>query len=123
MSYEGFIEDEADAFRTARISLAPLSFGAGLKGKVLSSFIYKTPVLGTNFAFQGFEDLDAKFFTESSLNADEFSQKLFETYFNKALNTTTDDWDIFHKELEKVFSIRSFKKDFRQYLSSKGINV
>ena len=123
MTYEGFIEDEADAFRTARISLAPLPFGAGLKGKVLSSFIYKTPVLGTSFAFQGFENLDGKFFTESSFDTDEFSQKLFETYFGKALNNSTDDWNMFHKELEKIFSIHSFKKNFRQYLSSKGIDV
>ena len=112
MTYTGFIEDEADAFRTARISLAPLPFGAGLKGKVLSSFTYRTPVLGTNFAFEGFENLDQKFFTESSLNADEFSEKLFDIYFKKSLNTSSSDWNDFHKELEKIFSINSFKKVF-----------
>ena len=123
MTYKGFIEDEADAFKTARISLAPLPFGAGLKGKVLSSFTHSTPVLGTNFAFEGFENLDKKFFTESSLNADEFSEKLFDIYFKKSLNTSSSDWNDFHKELEKIFSINSFKKIFKEYLLSKDLKV
>lgn len=123
ITYEGFIENESDAFKSARISLAPLPFGAGLKGKVLSSFIYRTHVIGTKFAFEGFNRLDDRYFSCSSLKEEEFSKSLFEIYTKKSLSTTSDDWEKFISGLEKDFSYKSFRKTFKDYLSLKGIDV
>ena len=75
------------------------------------------------FDFLSLLNLDQKFFTESSLNADEFSEKLFDIYFKKSLNTSSSDWNDFHKELEKIFSINSFRKVFKEYLLSKDLKV
>ena len=60
---------------------------------------------------------------QTSLNEDEFSEKLFDMYFRKSLNISSSDWNDFHKDLEKTFSINSFKKVFKEYLLSKDIKI
>ncbi|MEI8180881.1 glycosyltransferase family 4 protein, partial [Aestuariivirga sp.] len=49
----GFVPDLLDVFEKVRLSIAPLRYGAGLKGKVASSFLYGVPVVGTAMAFEG----------------------------------------------------------------------
>ena len=72
MTYKGFIEDEADAFKIAD-KLEIIAIWCWFKGKSFIILYLQNPVLGTNF--EGFENLDQKF-TESSLNADEFSETI-----------------------------------------------
>jgi glycosyltransferase involved in cell wall biosynthesis len=50
------IEDEKSFFDLIDISIAPIFSGAGLKGKVVSSFSYCVPVIGTEIAFDGFPE-------------------------------------------------------------------
>lgn len=47
------IPDHRAALASHVVSLAPLRFGAGIKGKVLESWAVGTPVLGTPVAFEG----------------------------------------------------------------------
>ena len=49
----GFVPELNDAFEKVRLSIAPLRYGAGLKGKVASSFLKGIPVVGTAMAFEG----------------------------------------------------------------------
>ena len=49
----GFVHDLKDEFNRVRLSLAPIRFGAGLKGKMATSFEYGVPVVGTSIAFEG----------------------------------------------------------------------
>ena len=51
----GWVEDLAPLFSQVRLSLAPLRFGAGLKGKVAESLCRGIPVVGTSVAFEGFK--------------------------------------------------------------------
>ena len=51
----GWLEDLTPLFDQVRLSLAPLRFGAGLKGKVAESLCRGIPVVGTSMAFEGFE--------------------------------------------------------------------
>jgi O-antigen biosynthesis protein len=51
----GWVEDLTALFDKVRLSLAPLRFGAGLKGKVAESLCRGIPVVGTSVAFEGFE--------------------------------------------------------------------
>jgi glycosyltransferase involved in cell wall biosynthesis/GT2 family glycosyltransferase len=49
----GWVEDLADLFSRMRLSVAPLRFGAGFKGKVATSLAHGVPVVGTSIAMEG----------------------------------------------------------------------
>ncbi len=49
----GFVEDIAPAMDDARISIAPLRYGAGVKGKVNMAMSYGLPVVATPMAVEG----------------------------------------------------------------------
>ena len=51
----GFVEDLEPFFAEARVSVAPLRYGAGQKGKVVTSFSYGVPVVCTPVAAEGME--------------------------------------------------------------------
>lgn len=48
----GYVEDHRKAIASHRVMLAPLRFGAGIKGKILEAWATGTPVLGTPLAFE-----------------------------------------------------------------------
>jgi GT2 family glycosyltransferase len=49
----GFVEDLEAFFSQIRLSVAPLRYGAGLKGKVITSLSYGVPVVATRVAVEG----------------------------------------------------------------------
>jgi glycosyltransferase involved in cell wall biosynthesis len=51
----GAVEDMAEPLGTARLSIAPLRFGAGLKGKVVESLAAGVPCIGTSIAYEGID--------------------------------------------------------------------
>jgi len=50
---KGFVADLNDVFDSALISVSPLQYGAGLKGKVVSSLSYGVPVVCTTISAEG----------------------------------------------------------------------
>jgi GT2 family glycosyltransferase len=120
ISYEGFIENEEDAFKNSKISIAPIPFGSGLKGKTLSSLLYKTPIVGTSFAFEGFHENYKNIMFESSLDAEDFSQKIYNAYIS-ADDLQPSDWNKIIEDLSKTFSYSSFvkilKKDIKEVMN------
>jgi len=53
IEFLGFVEDIEPLMRSIRIAVAPLRFGAGVKGKVNMSMSYGQPVVGTKVAVEG----------------------------------------------------------------------
>jgi O-antigen biosynthesis protein len=49
----GHVPDLASVFNGCRLSIAPLRYGAGIKGKVVSSLSYGVPVVATSIAVEG----------------------------------------------------------------------
>ena len=49
----GYVEDIAPYMDSARISIAPLRYGAGVKGKVNMAMSYGLPVVATPMAVEG----------------------------------------------------------------------
>jgi GT2 family glycosyltransferase/glycosyltransferase involved in cell wall biosynthesis len=49
----GYVEDLEDCFGALRLSVAPLRYGAGIKGKVAASLGHGVPVVGTACAAEG----------------------------------------------------------------------
>jgi glycosyltransferase involved in cell wall biosynthesis len=50
---KGFVEDLGSLFATAKLSVAPIRYGAGIKGKVLTSLGYGVPCVATCIATEG----------------------------------------------------------------------
>ncbi len=51
----GYVKDLAALFARCRISVAPLRYGAGIKGKIVSSLSHGVPVVATRVAAEGME--------------------------------------------------------------------
>lgn len=80
----GWVKDAESVIRTKRISLAPLTFGAGVKGKIGESLSIGIPVVMTSLAAEGMHMIDR----ENAMIADtsdQFAQKILELYTDKNL--------------------------------------
>ncbi|MES2606096.1 MAG: glycosyltransferase family 4 protein, partial [Pseudomonadota bacterium] len=53
IEFLGFVEDIAPLFHNVRLSIAPLRYGAGVKGKINSSMSYGVPVIASPIAAEG----------------------------------------------------------------------
>ena len=51
----GYVERLAEAFATARLGVAPLRFGAGVKGKITSTMLSGIPVVSTPVGVEGMD--------------------------------------------------------------------
>lgn len=49
----GYVEDLAQLFARSRATIAPLRYGAGLKGKIISSLSYGVPCVSTSIGVEG----------------------------------------------------------------------
>ncbi len=56
----GYVPDLEPFYETARIVIAPLRFGAGVKGKVTQALSNGVPCVGTTIAFEGSDLVDGK---------------------------------------------------------------
>jgi glycosyltransferase involved in cell wall biosynthesis len=51
----GFVKDVAPLFQKCKLSVAPIRYGAGIKGKISRSLSYGVPVIATSVALEGME--------------------------------------------------------------------
>jgi len=74
----GFVTDEALAnfYRRARVAVAPLRYGGGMKGKVIEAMRFGVPIVTTAAGAQGLDA--AKSFLGVSDDPDEFANLVFE---------------------------------------------
>ena len=83
MHYKGWTKDIYKTMSSYKLNLAPLRFGAGLKGKVMTGLETRTATIGSEIAFEGFpKELQEQAYT----NQDQFISKIAELYSNAALN-------------------------------------
>ena len=83
---KGFAEDVHDVMATSKICLAPLRFGAGLKGKLIDAMQNGTPCMMTSIAAEGmFGNLESNGFIEDS--SEGFVEKAILLYQNESLWT------------------------------------
>ena len=68
---EGFVTDEQlqNFYRRSRISLVPLRYGAGIKGKVIEAMRYGTPVVTTPTGAEGIPDAESVMAVEETAEA------------------------------------------------------
>ncbi len=76
---KGFAEDAMKVVRKAKVVLAPLRFGAGIKGKLTEAMICGTPSVTTKIGAEGMhDDLSWNGFIKD--NFEEFTSKAVELY-------------------------------------------
>lgn len=80
----GYVPDLRPLFEKARVFVAPLRYGAGVKGKIVNSLVYGVPVVTTSIGNEGLDLAHGR----EALIADEpeaFAAQIVELYANKAL--------------------------------------
>jgi glycosyltransferase involved in cell wall biosynthesis len=80
----GFVTDLKPLYDSIKLSIAPLRFGAGIKGKIAGSMCYGVPSIATSLAAEGMGLTD----NHNILIADspiEFAQKINNAYSDEAL--------------------------------------
>jgi glycosyltransferase involved in cell wall biosynthesis len=109
---KGFAKDVNDVMQNAKVCLAPLRFGAGLKGKLVDAMQNGTSCVMSSIAAEGmFGDFQSNGFIENKPEA--FIQKAI------ALYTNADVWQNKQKNGFKVLNERFNKTHFQREFARK----
>jgi len=122
----GWVEDVSKVMKGAKVCLAPIQFGAGLKGKLLDAMMHGTPSVTTTIGAEGMQsDLPFSGFIEDDSQA--FSNASVALYSQQKLWLKCQDYgfDIienrFHKDLfsevfkQRLMSIQTNIKEHREH--------
>ncbi|MCM2555854.1 glycosyltransferase [Chryseobacterium sp. Ch-15] len=100
-------------FENSRVFVAPLRYGAGVKGKIGQALEFKLPVITTGIGAEGMSLEDAKTALISDENPQNFADKILELYDNENL------WQTLHENsllpLSK-FSIETQEQNIKKML-------
>ena len=80
----GYIADVSDYFLSHRLSVSPLRYGAGMKGKIGQSLEYALPVISTSIGTEGMNLVAERDILEAD-NTEEFARQILRIYHNADL--------------------------------------
>ena len=86
----GYVKELSEYFDNCRISVAPLRYGAGLKGKVGASLAYGLPCVATPMAIEG-SGLEDKKHVLVAESPEEFSDAIYRLYSDETLWQSLSD--------------------------------
>lgn len=107
----GFVESIEDHFMSSRLMVAPLRFGAGVKGKIGQAFEYYLPVVTTDIGAEGMQLVNEK----NVLIANEeksFAEAILRLYNDEGLWNTLRDHSI---DSLRIFSPREAQKTLKNF--------
>ncbi len=113
VKFHGFVADIEPIMTDIRIAVAPLRFGAGVKGKVNMSMSYGQPVVGTTVSVEGM-------FTEHGKDvlmaddADEFAREVIRLYQDEDLWNRLSSGGL--NNVKQYFSFQAAKKVMAELL-------
>ncbi|MDO5969836.1 glycosyltransferase [Flavivirga aquimarina] len=109
---KGFAEHVSDAMQQAKVCLAPIRFGAGLKGKLVDAMQNGTPCITTTVGAEGML---------GSLEMNGFIEDTPENFANKAVTLYTDKslWKEKQQNGFQIVNKRFNKEAFQKELSNK----
>jgi GT2 family glycosyltransferase len=84
VSVTGYVRDMAPYFRKARVFVAPLRFGAGMKGKIGQALEYSVPIITTPIGAEGFDLRDGENAIIAKADAREFANAIIALYSDGA---------------------------------------
>ncbi|MEJ2534661.1 MAG: glycosyltransferase, partial [Gammaproteobacteria bacterium] len=106
--FHGFVEDLEPFLAGCRLSVAPLRYGAGVKGKVNQSMSHGQPVVATSVAVEG---LDAEHGREALIadEAADFADAVVRLYGDRALWERISEHGI--ENVRRHFSVEAARRD------------
>ncbi|SDB24421.1 Glycosyl transferases group 1 [Flavobacteriaceae bacterium MAR_2010_188] len=116
---KGFAESVDSVMKDARLSLAAVRFGAGLKGKVMDSFKNGTPCVMTTIAAEGiFENFEGFSFIQDE--PEKFAAEAIDLYNNpeKWKNQHSNGFEIIKEKFNKDAYSDSFAKTIENLLKN-----
>lgn len=111
---KGWVTDKTEAFMNSRVCLAPLRFGAGLKGKLIDAMLFGTPSVTTSIGAEGIRgDLPWNgFISDDPEKMAELAIKLY---------TSQRDWETAQLNgvnlLDINFDGERYKREFQQVIN------
>jgi len=110
---DGFVEDLEPLLKSSRIFVAPLRYGAGVKGKIGQAVEYGIPVVSTSIGSEGMYLVDKKSCIEANSETD-FAKSIIELYTDYKLWSTIQQNS--REVIDAHFSKSSAKKALRTIL-------
>lgn len=111
----GFVEDISEHFNSAKLFVAPLAFGAGIKGKIGQSLEFGLPLVTTGIGAEGFDfSPNVDVMVASMDNPVAFAEKIIALYTNEKL------WKRVSDNSEKIlepFSLVEIEKNVMKILT------
>lgn len=119
---KGFTKDVNEVMQSAKVCLAPLRFGAGLKGKLVDAMVNGTPCVMSTIASEGmFGDFQSNGFVIDDLQ--DFAKKAITLYTNKTIwkEKQTNGF----KVINSRFNAADFETDFQSKIEDllKALNA
>ena len=105
----GRAEDVDQVMQSARVCLAPLRFGAGIKGKLISAMQNGTPCITTDIGAEGMH-ADLPWNGTIANNATEFAKAAISLYTNKS------DWEMAQQNGVEIINQLYAKRDIKMKL-------
>ncbi len=128
---KGWIENVQDAFINSRICLAPIQFGAGLKGKLLNAMQFGTPSITTsigaegmhnNFHWNGFIEDDPANFVEKSIKLYS-NEKLWNIAQDNGKNIINNCYSSEHYSSKLLTKISDIQRNFLKHRQQNYIGL
>jgi len=115
----GFVSDIQPLFDNIRLSVAPLRYGAGVKGKINSSMNFGVPVIATTMAVEGMHLVDGKDVLVAD-DPEEFAEKIVQAYLERGL------WEQLsaagRRNIEKYFSFEVAENQLQEITESLSLD-
>lgn len=117
---KGWAKDVDKVIQNTRVCLAPLRFGAGLKGKLLVALLNNTPVVTTDIGAEGMYG-DFHVPGDVGLEAENLAQLAVDSYKNEAKwnQSLVNRFDI----LKERFNKKEFERNFETQLTEIESNL
>ena len=113
----GYVQDLTDIFRTCRLTVAPLRYGAGIKGKVVTSLTYGVPCVATPVAVEGMGLVHGEHVLTGE-TPEAFAQAIVQAYHDEALWLKLSGGGLaFAQDNFSIDSIRTRIKEMLQALN------
>ena len=114
----GYLENVNRFFETCLLSVAPLRFGAGVKGKVNQSMSFGVPVVSTSIGAEGMHLIHEQNILLAD-NPSEFARQVIRLHRNRDLWTTLSQNSL--KNIEEHFSRSAAKRSLQGLLVELGV--
>ena len=117
---KGFAEDAMEVVRNAKVVLAPIRFGAGIKGKLTEAMLCGTPSVTSNIGAEGMHD---------GFNWNGFIEDDSETFSNKAVTLYSDEklWEEFQLNgieiVNAIYDKEKIEKPFVEHIKKIQENI